>query len=99
MVYRKGELNNAKIDRDWPHQVALTAEFVQGRNCTIIDRFNRGLSICTRQQRFHCDGVEYLAYCFAEPLDAQYFQTLFGGEIVDPKDRPKPGARGRFQRG
>jgi hypothetical protein len=99
MVYRKGELNSAKIDRDWPHQVALTAEFVQGRNCVIIERFNRGLSVCPRHQRFHRDGVEYLAYCFAERLDAQYFQTHFGGEIVDPKDRPKPGAGGRFQRG
>ena len=25
MIYRKGELSSASIDRDWPHQVALPA--------------------------------------------------------------------------
>jgi hypothetical protein len=34
MVYRKGELTKARINRDWPHQLALpvavaTGEFVE----------------------------------------------------------------------
>lgn len=32
----------------WPHQVALTADFVRGRQQTILVRFCRGLSVCPR---------------------------------------------------
>jgi hypothetical protein len=42
VVYRKGELSRAAIDRDWPDQLALSAESVRGKNCIIIERFCRG---------------------------------------------------------
>jgi hypothetical protein len=32
VVYRKGELSKGTIDRDWPHQVALSAERCLGGN-------------------------------------------------------------------
>jgi hypothetical protein len=35
LVYRKGELSRATIDRDWPHQLALSAEYLLGKNCII----------------------------------------------------------------
>jgi hypothetical protein len=44
------------------------------------------MSVCPRHRRYWRDGVEHIAYCFAERLDADYLQTYFGGELVDPKN-------------
>ena len=84
MVYRKGELTKARINRDWPHQLALPVEVATGKAYTILDRFCRGLSVCPRQQHYWRDGVEHIAYCFRERSDAEYVQVYFGGEFVDP---------------
>jgi hypothetical protein len=67
MVYRKGELSKHAIDRGWPHQVALTADFVTG-NYTLIQNFCRDehLSLCPRGHEFQRDDVWYHCYCFAE---------------------------------
>lgn len=99
MVYRKGELSKASIDREWPHQLALPTEFVTGKNTIILQRFCRGLSVCPRHQRYWRDGVEHIAYCFKDRLEAQYLQVHFGGELVDPNNlgpwsriRQRPGA-------
>jgi hypothetical protein len=33
-------------------------------------------------------------FCFAERAHAEQFRERFGGEFIDPKDRPKwPGSR------
>ena len=52
MVRRKGELTRAGIDRGWPHQVALPASEVAGRNYPVLHEFCRGLSLCPRTK--HC---------------------------------------------
>lgn len=91
MVLRKGELTSAGIDREWPHQVALPAEAMIGKNVMIIDRFCRGLSICPRHHNFRlADGKEYFVYCFATLGDADYFRIYFGGEPMTPETRPSP---------
>ena len=88
MVYRKGELSSGKIDREWPHQVALSAEFVRGRQYMILHRFCRGLSVCPRHQSFRRDDQEYIVYCFAERSDAELFQMHFDGKLMTPETRP-----------
>ena len=75
------------IDRDWPHQVALPEAAVVGKNITIIERFCRGLTLCSRRQHFTRDGVEHIVFCFENQLDAGYFQTYFGGESMTPATR------------
>ena len=82
MVYRKGELSSGRIDREWPHQVALSAEFVRGRQYIILHRFCRGLSVCPRHRIFRRDDKEYVVYCFSERSDAQYFAMHFDGELM-----------------
>ena len=88
MVYRKGELSKTTIDREWPHQVALSEEAVQGRNFIIVDRFCRGLSVCPRRQHYRKDGVDFIVFCFSELSDAQYFQMHFDGQLMTPETRP-----------
>lgn len=40
MVYRKGELSPAAVDRGWPHQVALPASACENGGCKIIHDFS-----------------------------------------------------------
>lgn len=84
MVRRKGELSLRKIDREWPHQVALPADDVMGANYMVIREYCRGLSVCPRTRTYWRDGRRYLAYCFATRSDAEHFQDGFNGEFVDP---------------
>jgi hypothetical protein len=89
MVYRKGELEKRVIDREWPHQVALPAEGCSGQNYVTIQLFCDGLSLCPRRHFFRQDGADMNVFCFAERAHAEQFQAHFGGEFIDPKDRPK----------
>lgn len=96
MVYRKGELSKAAIDREWPYQVALPAEQVRGSEYVTKHEFCRDLSLCTRGHTFQRDGRYYVVFCFAEKAHADLFRERFGGECMDPKDRPRwPGSRRR----
>ena len=94
MVYRKGELSKAMMDRDWPHQVALPASTCTGGNYVTIRLFCEPLSLCPRTHSFRRNDVDMIVFCFAERGHAELFTTRFGGEFIDPKTRPKwPGAR------
>jgi hypothetical protein len=61
VVYRKGELSRATMDREWPHQIALSPEYLRGKNCIIVQRFCRGLSVCPRNRSYWRDRKEYIA--------------------------------------
>jgi hypothetical protein len=93
VVYRKGELSKGTIDREWPHQLALRADVVAGRNFPIIQEFCRTLSLCPRGHSFRRDNRDFKVFCFADRAHAEQFQARFGGELIDPKDRPRwPGS-------
>jgi hypothetical protein len=85
MVHRKGELTSAGIDRGWPHQVALPAEFVRGRQHTILHRFCNGLSLCPRHLSFYKGSTDFIVYCFRERADAELFAMHFDGELMTPE--------------
>jgi hypothetical protein len=38
---------------------------------------------------FRRDDTDMLVFCFAERVHAEQFRDRFGGEFIDPKDRPK----------
>jgi hypothetical protein len=96
VVYRGGELSKAKIDRDWPHQVAIRAERCGGHNYVTIRLFCEDLSLCPRGHCFRRHGTDMNVFCFADRAHAEQFHARFGGEFIDPKDRPKwPGSRRR----
>ena len=94
MVYRKGELSKGTIDRQWPHQVALPAERCMGQHYVTIRLFCERLSLCPRGHTFRRDDIDMNVFCFAERAHAEQFREHFGGEFIDPKDRPKwPGSK------
>jgi hypothetical protein len=52
------------------------------------------LSLCRRGHSFRRDDLDMNVFCFAERLHAEQLQARFGGEFIDPNDRPKwPGSR------
>ena len=94
MVYRKGELTKATIDRQWPHQVALPAYQCRGHQYVTLHLFCEALSLCPRGHSFYRDDVEMIVFCFAELEHAEKFSLRFGGEFFAPADRPRwPGCR------
>jgi hypothetical protein len=74
--------------------VALPACRCSGHNYVTIRLFCEGLSLCPRGHCFRRDTTDFNVFCFAQPEHAQAFQARFGGEIIDPKDRPKWPGRG-----
>ena len=43
----------------------------------------------TRGHSFHRDDIDHIVFCFADRAHAEQFFERFGGEFIDPKDRPK----------
>jgi hypothetical protein len=89
MIYRKGELSPAGVDRGWPHQVALPASVSAGGGYKAIHEFCNDLSLCPRGHSVFHEGQWFNVYCFAEAVDAEKFMKRFGGETFDPKQRGK----------
>jgi len=89
MVRRKGEINSRQIDEGWPYQVALAANLTTGRKHDEVRDFCKDLSLAPRGHTF-VRGAEYInVWCFEDEEDAQKFIGQFGGEMLDPEDRPR----------
>jgi len=94
MIHRSGGLSKDAIDRDWPHQVAVPARRCTSRNYETIRIFCEGLSLCPLGHSFYRDGTDMNVFCFADRAHAERFLARFGGEFIEPKNRPKwPGSR------
>jgi hypothetical protein len=89
VVYRKGELSPAGVDRGWPHQVALPASACENGGYKTIHDFCKDLSLCPRGHCVRHDGQWFNIYCFAAAADAEKFTARFGGEKFDPRQRGK----------
>jgi len=85
---RKGELSSSSIDAGWPHQVALPNKQVAAQSPT-IRAFCAGLSLCIRGHTFVREIQHVDVFCFADLDHAQRFASEFGGELIDPKARPR----------
>jgi hypothetical protein len=88
MVRRKGQLSRSRIDREWPHQVALRA-FYEGQygKQAEIAAFCAGLSVAPLGPSVRRDDEWYRVHCFACLRDAERFRERFGGEWFNPADR------------
>jgi hypothetical protein len=98
MVYRKGELTPAAIDRGWPHQVALREAACTGANHGIHLAFCQELSLCPRGHSVYHDRTTWRVFCFADPAHAALFRRRFGGEPFDPRERGRGAAWAQWRR-
>jgi len=79
-----------------PHQVALPAYRCIGHRYLTIQFFCEAqrLSLCTRRHLYRQNDIDMTVFCFAERAHAEQFCARFGGDFLDPKDRPKwPGTK------
>ena len=83
MVYRKGELSKGTMDRQWPHQVALSAFLLHRPQLRDHPPLLRG-SVAVPAPFFRARH-DILVFCFAERAHAEQFRDRFGGEFIDPK--------------
>lgn len=80
MTSRKGEINRARLDREWPHHVALDAEKVRGlTNAKTVRSFAGTLSVAPLTYSIRGEAVDQVVFCFAKAEDAQVFADRFGG--------------------
>ena len=99
-----GTPSPAKIDREWPHQIALPDDLCVENNYTLIRDFceRHGLQHLTRHvQAIWPNGKfqTYRLHCFADRAPAELFQAEFGGEFFDPRrDRDHGRSRGPWRR-
>lgn len=89
MVGRKGEITSKQIDRWWPHHVALLADITVGKAHDVAREFCKDLSLAPRGHTFRQNDQWINVWCFSTQQDAEKFQARFGGEFLDPKDRPR----------
>jgi hypothetical protein len=89
MVYRKGELIKAQINRCWPYQVALRADRCTGAQYDAVHGFCKDISLCPRGHYFWRDDVGFNVFCYSEKKHAEMFCERFGGEMIDVKARKR----------
>lgn len=104
-VHKRANANRAQIDRYFPHQVALPADYTCMENYGVIERFCKerfGSSPPTREVAAVWPGtiqVMMRLYCFAIRADAEVFALHFEGEHFNPKtDRGRGGERSAWKR-
>jgi hypothetical protein len=89
MVYRKGELSPARVDRGWPHQIAVPAAVLLNGGYKEVHAFCDDLSLCPRGHAVFYEGQWWNVHCFADAEHAEKFMRRFGGEKFHPKQRGK----------
>lgn len=93
VVYRKGEITQRQIDREWPYQVALPHFWVAGENFPRVMAFCNDLSLAPRGGSIVREGVICNLYCFAKEEDAEKFRKQFSGYMFKAEWR----GRGRYR--
>lgn len=82
---RRGELSPARMDREWPHQVAVRR--IPGQNLGHINACGPLSSLCWRRHSVNDGQHSYEILCFSDPAQAQQFCEAVRGERFDPRDR------------
>ena len=67
---------------EWPHRIAISAHKVMGNDYDVAHAFADALSVGPSAYHIRRDDVDYVVFCFADPIDADLFGAWFDGERV-----------------
>jgi hypothetical protein len=82
---RKGEVTKRRIDRDFPHQIAiLIPEGGLVARLMAMHKFcdTRSMPYKTRSDLRREPPADFMRFCFADPAHADAFMAEFGGERI-----------------
>ena len=89
MARRKSAMSKAKLDRDFPYQIAVPVDRCRDAKRDKQTFFCADLSLAPLFHRVRRDEVTYKLFCFAEPQHAKSFQAVFGGQKFSPATRDR----------
>jgi hypothetical protein len=84
VMQRKGEVTKRRIDRDFPHQVAILIPVGGlGARLMTMHKFcdTRSMPYKTRSD-LREPPSDYVRFCFGDPAHAEAFMAEFGGERI-----------------
>jgi hypothetical protein len=83
MTRPRGGITRNLLDRQWPHQVALSAEALRGAgHSTAIYGLAKTLAGTLPPHHMERDSRDLVVFCFNRPEAAQTFAERFRGEIM-----------------
>ena len=85
MGRRKGEMSSAVMDREFPYQIIIPADWCDGSQYYTVQYFCVGLSVAPRTHSVLKDDRWHYVFCFREKADAEKFQQRFPGEWFDQR--------------
>jgi len=86
MTRRKGEMTRSRLNREFPHHVALAADKVRGLEVSATVRKAAG-NLGAHALTYHetrGDNLDFVIFCFADAHNAEVFARVFGGELLKP---------------
>lgn len=88
MIYRKGEITKAQIDREYAYQVELKVP--EGGFRKLLNQMQQFCILFDYKTRSETRRPEFFTrWCFKESVQADQFKNTFGGERIDIDVRDK----------
>jgi hypothetical protein len=78
---RKGELTRSRLNREYPHHVALPAQAVRGLANSETVR-SLAATLGAAQLTYHLNDPDRVVFCFKTADAATTFAARFGGETL-----------------
>jgi hypothetical protein len=83
MSRRQGQITLARLQREWPHHVALPAEALRNfQKSETVFAFLKAVSAGPRPYHLRRGDREIVVFCFAASKDAETFHARFGSELL-----------------
>ncbi len=73
-------MTDDEINRRFPHQIVLPAQWYSGANFRLVHAFCIGLSLAPRGHAVSSGNEWRYVFCFASRDDAETIRQRFGGE-------------------
>jgi hypothetical protein len=71
----RGAVSPRRLEREWPHQVAIRADQLLGAQYHVVHEFCRDLSVAPRGHTIRRGDVDYVVFWVGELAHANLFRA------------------------